>query len=96
MILISIKSEVVDDKRQFKSDSAAMKFLRSINRLHNAHRIVMVGKKPKPKDFRTGRKGYSRLRYLTAIDTWQQNMKSTLGLKVEIINTKYNQLNLPI
>lgn len=96
MILISVKSEVVEDKRQFKSDSAAMRFLRSINRLHNAHRISMVGSKPKSKDFRTGRKGFSRLKYLTALDTWNDNMKATLGLKIEIINTKYNQLNLPI
>jgi hypothetical protein len=96
MILISVKSEVVQDKRQFKSDSAAMRFLKRINKLHNSHRLAIVGKKPKAKDFRTGRKGYSRLKYLTAIEEWEANMKQTLGLKVEIINTKANQLNLSI
>lgn len=96
MILISVKSEVVEDKRQFKSDSAAMRFLKAIQKLHDSHRVAIVGKKPQRKDFKTGRKGFSRLQYLTAIDTWQTNMCQTLRLKVEIINTKANQLNLPI
>lgn len=57
---------------------------------------AMGGKKPKAKDFRTGRKVFDTVKYLSAVSDWNDSMKSTLGLKVEIINTKYNHLNLTI
>lgn len=97
MILISVKSEVVDDKRQFKSDTAAMKYLKNIKRLHESHRIAVCGKKPEKKDFKVGlRRRFSRVLYNKAVNQWQLSMNATLKLKIEIINTKHNQLDLAI
>lgn len=49
MILISVKSKVVYDKRQFKSNSAAVRFLKLINRLHDDRRKCNGWQKAKSK-----------------------------------------------
>ena len=86
MILISVKSEVVNDKRQFKSDRSAMIFLRKIDRLHMSHRMKLVGKRPR------GGRGLAKL----ACEKWRSELACAIPLRIEIINTKYNQLNLPL
>ena len=91
MILISVKSEVVDDKRQFKSDRKALTFLRRINNLHLSHRLKLVG--PKPKRVKgKGMKRYNEKR----IAEWQTNLRTCIPLRIEIINTEANQLNLQL
>jgi hypothetical protein len=96
MILISVKSEVVDDRQQFQTDAAAMKYLLTINRLHHAHRAKIAGPKPKKIWFRTGIRAISNQRFRKAMDDYNFTMSSCINLRIEIINTKFNQLNLQL
>lgn len=89
MIQISIKSPIVDDRRQFKTDAKAMRFLKSIDRLHYLHRMRAVGKKPK----RLRGKGVKTLNEHN-LKVWRYDLSVAIPLRVEIINTKFNQLNL--
>jgi hypothetical protein len=89
MILISVKSQVVDAKRQFETDAKAMAYLKTINRFHMAHRMKIAGSKPK-KLRGKGTAGVNKKR----LQTWREVLASCVTLKVEIINTKFNQLNL--
>jgi len=89
MILISVKSNVVDDKRQFMSDDEAMKFLLTINRLHHAHRRKIAGKKPKKLRGKGAKAKNAKL-----LKEWQYTLATCIQLRVEIINTKQNQLSL--
>ncbi len=91
MILISVKSEVVDDKRQFESDKLAMKYLVSINKLHHLHRRKIAGPKPKPI-----RGKNSKFKNRKAKEDWQYTLSMCVNLRVEIINTKINQLRLSL
>lgn len=94
MILISVKSEIYSDKRQFETDKKADKYLRLILRIHELSRLQKVGKRPKLKDFSTGRRSMSRNKHAKAVKEWQNNLRTSIPLKVEIINTKINQLTL--
>lgn len=99
MILISVRSEFVEDKRQFKSDSRAMTFLKRINNLHISHRIKLAGKRPQLKHFKKRvkfRMVQDRLAYKEAVKVWELTLRSSVPVKIEIINTKHNQLTLPI
>lgn len=86
MILISVKSEVVEDKRQFTSDKKALAYLRAINTLHHTHRKNIAGPKPKRMGKQTRR----------AVKKWREVLATCVNLKVEIINTKQNQLSLSL
>jgi hypothetical protein len=90
MILISVKSPIVDDKRQFETDQKAMRFLLSINRLHHLSRLQQFPKPRKPK----GIKKWVDKKYRFKV--WKDNLRTAIPLRIEIINTKYNQLNLQL
>lgn len=89
MILISVKSNVVEDKRQFETHEKAMKFLLQIDKLHHAHRKKIAGKKPK----KLRGKGVSAINRKN-LKEWENILKTCIWLKIEIINTNTNQLNL--
>jgi len=83
MILISVKSEVQDTKRQFETDKAAEKYLKSVKDIHDLHRKQRMGKRPvQTKNTRAD-----------AL-LWDEKFKRCIPLKVEIINTNHAQLNL--
>jgi hypothetical protein len=78
MILISVKSEIYNDKRQFETDKKAFDYLVLISKIHELSRLQKVGKKPKLKDYKT----------------WRGELKVSIPLRIEIINTNNNQLSL--
>lgn len=91
MILISIKSEVMDSKRQFEKDLDAEKFLRRVKRIHDLARWQSLGYfpkyiHPKPKGIR-----FARLK-----KHFIESLKTAIPLRVEIINTKANQLQMQL
>jgi hypothetical protein len=47
VISITVKSEAVNTFREFNTDKQAEKYVRTINRLHMAHRMQIAGPKPK-------------------------------------------------
>lgn len=90
---------MVTDRRQFKSNRNAMRFLKHIDNLHELHRISIIGKKPIKKDFKKtlGRKKYySREDYSKVVINWRGQLNKIMPLKVEIINTKQNQYSTKI
>ena len=91
MILISVKSNVVEDKRQFETHDKAMKFLKQIDKLHHSHRKRIAGKKPK----KIRGKGMSAINRKN-LKNWENTLRTCVHLKIEIINTNTNQLALTI
>lgn len=76
MILISVKSEIYNDKRQFETDSLAFKFLTLVANIHLLSRLQKVGKKPKRKDFKTGNRKLSKRLHEQAVKTWEGDLLS--------------------
>lgn len=79
MILISVKSEVMDVKRQYEKEKDAEKYLIFIKKFHDDSRKQRLGKRPP--NLILGRE-------------WDMKMKTCIPLRIEIINTEANQLNL--
>jgi len=85
MILISVKSDAMDVKRQFEKEKDAEKYLVFVKNFHNMERENRMGKKPTNLGHANK---MSRMEY-------DEKFKSILPLKVEIINTEANQLCMP-
>jgi hypothetical protein len=83
VISITVKSEAVNTFREFNTDKQAEKYLRTINRLHMAHRMQIAG--PKPKKLRGKGTDCQDNRLLMF---WQSVLSSCIHLKIEIISTK--------
>jgi len=83
MILISVKLEVMISRRQFKKDLDAERFLKRVKRVHDLCRAYQL----RSIDPRYGLSNkIARMRFIKELST-------AIPLKIEIINTKANQLN---
>jgi len=87
MILISIKSEIMDCKKQYEKDTDAEKFLKRVKKIHNLSRFMQF-RKPEYKR--------KRLAYCILLKDWKRNLSAAIPLRIEIINTNANQLQLQI
>jgi hypothetical protein len=94
MILISVKSEIYNDKRQFETDKKAFDYLVLISKIHELSRLQKVGKKPKLKDYKTGKRSTNKSRLTADLKRWRGELKVSIPLRIEIINTNNNQLSL--
>lgn len=85
MILISIKSDLMDVKRQYETDKEAEKYLKWVEKSHRDYREYL------------GRMFQSKLSFKLKdrekVAKSREYIKSLCPLKVEIINTNANQLN---
>lgn len=82
MILISVKSEVMDTKRQYDDPKEADKYLHFVKNFHHASRLQRMGQRPRK------RKGsYAYLHY-------DEEFKTCIPLRVEIIDTEHSQLSI--
>ena len=90
MILISVKSEVMDAKRQFEKDIDAERYLKRVKRLHDLSRILSI--KKENKNLITSARSKSLIR--TMQKHFRSLLKNRIPLRVEIINTNANQLKL--
>lgn len=92
MILISIKSEIMDCKKQFETDLASERFLRRVKRIHDLSRVRSL-RGLNPAFTMPNRRGWVvdklKARYVLALST-------SMLLKIEIVNTNANQLNLQL
>lgn len=88
MILISIKSPIMDCKRQFEQDLKAEQFLKRVKRIHDLSRWQSLGYFPKYINPKPSKMKFARLKMQFA-----ENLKTAIPLRVEIINTEANQLN---
>lgn len=90
MILISVKSEIMDCKRQYESDKDAEMFLKRVKRIHSLSRVQSL-RNINPFFTMPNRRGWVvdklKAKYTRALS-------ASIPLKIEIINTKANQLNL--
>lgn len=95
MILISVKSVFMDIKHQEPTDVGAEKWLKKTQKLHQTYLAHHVSKKPKAPHGNS--KGYSKefAAYQQKIKEWNELM-AECKMRVEIINTDANQLNLAI
>lgn len=96
MILINVKSDIYSDKRQFETDKKADKYLRLILKIHELSRLQKAGKRPRVKDYASGKRSVSKNRHAKAVKDWENTLRHSIPLKVEIINTKINQLSLTL
>jgi len=76
MILISIKSEIMDCERQFEKDLHVEKFLKRVNKIHSLARLERH-KKPKNTGF---------IKHIL-IRRWESEISKSIPLKITIINT---------
>ena len=90
MILISVKSEVMDARRQFEKDIEAERYLKRVKRLHDLCRILSSRKETKNVIIPV--RGKSLMRAMQK--HFKHLIKKSIPLRVEIINTNANQLNL--
>jgi hypothetical protein len=92
MILISVKSEVIDFRRQFEKDLDAERYLKRIKRLINLHRVYLL--RPLKREIAKHRqRSFNKMR---AIRFYKYGMQTAIPLRIEIINTNANQLQLQI
>lgn len=92
MILISVKSDVIDCRRQFEKDLDAERYLRRIKRLIHLHRICQL--RPLKNEIKNSRK--RSVRRMIATVEYKYTLKTAIPLRIEIINTNANQLQLQI
>lgn len=85
MILISVKSEVMDVKRQYEKEKDAEKYLKFVKDFHDKSRYQRMGPRPEMRG----------KNWREAIN-WDDRMKTCIPLSIEIINTEANQLNLQL
>lgn len=83
MIFINVNSEAMQVKKQFETDAAAEKFLHWVKKWHDMVRVKKAGTPPR-KNFHS---------FKDRID-WENNFKTCLPLRVDILNTDASQLNL--
>lgn len=92
MILISVKSEVIDCRRQFEKDIDAERYLKRIKRLIHLHRAYLL--RPIKREIaKTRQRSMGRL---IATRNYNYKLKTAIPLRIEIINTNANQLSLQI
>ena len=92
MILISVKSVFMDIKHQEETDKGAEKWLLKNKKLHDTYLAHHVSKKPlKPR----GRDHRQLAKYESDLKAYNE-LLANCTMKVEIINTNANQLNLQI
>lgn len=77
----------MDCKKQYEKDLDAEKLLRRVKKIHDLSRF---GQFRKPE--RIGK----QLAYYHLLKHWKRNLSTAIPLRIEIINTSANQLQLQI
>lgn len=92
MILISVKSDVIDCRRQFEKDLDAERYLKRIKGLLFLHRERLL----RPYKNAIGATRMRSLQRARAKIKYSEEMAKAIPLRIEIINTNANQLQLQI
>lgn len=77
----------MDCKKQYEKDLDSEKFLKRIKKIHDLSRLGRH-RKPEGKNRRIG--------YKMLISQWQSKISKSIPLRITIINTNANQLQLQI
>lgn len=91
MILISIKSDLMNVKRQYETDKEAEKYLKDVETAHTNERIRLTRRHIYETKGVRAYEANKTLRQVASVAP--QFIKDCLKLRVSIINTNQNQLN---
>lgn len=95
MILISVKSPFMDIKHQEETDKGAEKWLIKTQKLHQLYLINYIPKQPVKPHGSCSNYSTKMLDYSQSLQKWNE-LKAECKMRIEIINTQYNQLLLPL